>query len=88
MCHGSKKVSKVIAKAVWIVQFVNGYLRDNLRFLAIEEIKQMFLLRNVLKKKDALSGALNFSSLELLHKIENEFGKRHCRGIVPSCKMM
>ena len=70
-----KKSSKLVAKAAWCPNFMNGLVRDNLRVLARDELKFIFSPLNILKKMDTSSGALNFSSLEMLREVENENGK-------------
>ena len=65
------KGTKLIAKFVWSTEFMNRLSRDNSRSLARDELKLVFSIRDMLKKMDTYSSCLKFSSLELLHEVEN-----------------
>jgi len=54
---------------------MNGIVRDNLRLLARDELKNIFLSCNMLKKIDISFRSLNFSCLEFSHEVKNENSK-------------
>ena len=86
--HDQRKVSKIVSKAVQCTKFMNGLIRDNLRSLARDKLKLVFLPHNILKKMDTSLGVLNFTSLEILHEVENKNEKKYYQGILPSRKMI
>ena len=51
---------------------MSGMVRDNLRFLARNELKTTCSPRNALKKIDTSCISLNLSGLESLREVENE----------------
>ena len=83
--YGEKRVGKEIADVVWLFNFMNGAVRDEIGKRARSELINIFSPVKILKEMDLTSGSLNLQGVEIMRSVESNH-KKYFVSIIPSSK--